>query len=418
MMGWATAAGQWLSRQSGALWRRNLCRQLGASLRLVCPLARRHVARHRLQSALLAVVVSVAVAAYILLTAVGATASRQAAAQVLPLGLPADLLAYAPGPLPADIDRRVFRVVEIDYWEPVAVAEVYTASGRYTALGLRFDSRLVAGLSLTSGRWPVGRPPGGVHGHAVFPDTAGGMIPGMVTTLGVPGQAGWHEVRVLVTGLYHSPGAPVSGPLVSLDALALLGEAVHGGVVGWLGPGYTLRSAVAKLGGLFAQGVVITRDTPQELARSLTRRSLSPVRAVMGLVVTLAAAGLFNLMLFSFLRRKRYLGTLKALGLESSELGLLLVAEAGFMSFLGMFGGWVLASGLIWGINRYNEPALRLEVGALAASAWLAAGALVLGSWIPVTLTRRATVDQLLYNRRVYLNPNPSCAQCGRCGGF
>jgi putative ABC transport system permease protein len=164
--------------------------------------------------------------------------------------------------------------------------------------------------------------------------------------------------------------------------------------------------------------VVITYDTPRVLAGDLSRRAWSPVLTVMGLVVTLAGAGLFNLMLISFLRRKRHLGMLRALGMDSSELGLLLILEAGLMSALGLFAGWGLAAALIWQLNRFHEPALHLVPGAFAVSAVLAAGILVLGSFIPVTLSRRATVDQLLYNRRVYLSPNPSCAQCGRCGGF
>ncbi|HAI21837.1 MAG TPA: hypothetical protein DCM14_08090 [Clostridiales bacterium UBA8153] len=399
-------------------WRvRDLPRWLGPAWRLVRPLAHRQLARHGLQSAMVALVVAGAVASYLVMSAAGAGAAREAMAQVRPVPLFADVLAYAPGPLPADIDRRMARAVEIGHWEMVAVAEVYTASGRYTALGLSPTSRLLEALTLTAGRWPSGTP-AGVHGHAVFPDHAVGISPGTITSLEVPGRHGWHTLHVLVTGLYRPPGAPFSGPLVDRETLIRLGDPVHQGVVGWLSPRYRLTAATARLARMFPQGTVVTRDTPGVLVLDLTRRAWSPVLTVMGLVVALAAAGLFSLMLLSFLRRKRYLGMLKALGLESSELGLLLVMEAGLMSVLGLITGWGMAAGLIWQLNRFHEPALRLGPGDLAASVLLAAGVLVLGSFIPVTLSRRATVDQLLHNRRVYLSPNPSCAQCGRCGGF
>jgi hypothetical protein len=388
-----------------------------AAWRLVSPLARRQLARHYLQAALVAMVVAAAVASYLVMSAVGAGAARQVAARVLPAPLPADVLVFAPRPLPADLDRRMLRAVEIGHWEAIAVGEVYTASGRLTALGVSFDSRLVAALTLTAGQWPAGAPQG-ADGHAVFPDTAVGVVPGMITSLEVAGRTGWRQVRVLVTGLYRPPGAPLSGPLVDREVLTGLGEPVQHGVVAWLSPGYRLSAAKTRLERMFFDGVVITYDTPRVLAGDLSRRAWSPVLTVMGLVVTLAGAGLFNLMLISFLRRKRHLGMLRALGMDSSELGLLLILEAGLMSALGLFAGWGLAAALIWQLNRFHEPALHLVPGAFAVSAVLAAGILVLGSFIPVTLSRRATVDQLLYNRRVYLSPNPSCAQCGRCGGF
>jgi len=385
--------------------------------RLVCPLALRQLARHYLQAALVAMVVAGAVASYLVMSAAGAGAAREVAARVIPAALPADVLAYAPGPLPADLDRRMLRAVEIGHWERVAVGEVYTASGRYTALGVSFDSRLVAALNLTAGQWPAGTPQG-AGAHAVFPDTALGIGPGMVTTLEVPGPAGWRQVRVLVTGLYRPLGAPITGPLVDREALVGLGEPVQQGVLAWLSPGYRLSAAKTRLERMFVGGVVIAYDTPRILAGELGRRAWSPVLTVMGLVVALAAAGLFNLMLMAFLRRKRYLGMLRALGMDSSELGLLLILEAGLMSALGLVAGWGLAAAVIWQLNRFHEPALHLVPAGFAISAVLAAGVLALGSFVPVTLSRRATVDQLLHNRRVYLSPNPSCAQCGRCGGF
>jgi hypothetical protein len=61
---------------------------------------------------------------------------------------------------------------------------------------------------------------------------------------------------------------------------------------------------------------------------------------------------------------------------------------------------------------------LTITTGSMMLGAFYSLAVFTAATWLPVTLSSRATVDQLLHNRRVYLNPNLSCAQCGRCGGF
>jgi ABC-type antimicrobial peptide transport system permease subunit len=189
-------------------------------------------------------------------------------------------------------------------------------------------------------------------------------------------------------------------------------------VAGYLTAGGSLERASSRLQQLFWDGTTVTSASGRQLAHTLGRAALSPVRTVAGMVALFAAAGVFALLLLSFLKHKRYFGILKALGMESSEVGLLLVLEGLLVAVSGTGCGWIIALVLVRVVNRHTALPLVLRAELFAASLVLAAGAFLVASWVPVALTRRATVDQLLHNRRVYLDPNPSCAQCGRCGGF
>jgi hypothetical protein len=73
---------------------------------------------------------------------------------------------------------------------------------------------------------------------------------------------------------------------------------------------------------------------------------------------------------------------------------------------------------LIHQLEQRAGMTLTLRPGAVIGAVILAIGVFYLGSLIPATISRQAPVDALLFNRRVYLNGNPSCARCGRCGGF
>jgi hypothetical protein len=73
---------------------------------------------------------------------------------------------------------------------------------------------------------------------------------------------------------------------------------------------------------------------------------------------------------------------------------------------------------LIDWLNLVVETTLIFRPGSIIWAAVFSLVVFYLGSFIPATICRQAPVNALLFNRRVYLNGNPSCAQCGRCGGF
>jgi hypothetical protein len=92
--------------------------------------------------------------------------------------------------------------------------------------------------------------------------------------------------------------------------------------------------------------------------------------------------------------------------------GLLVHGHVEFLFFVPVIAIAAIVSLVVLGRVRFAE----------CRRDWLVFGAVIgvfyLGSLIPATISRQAPVAALLFNRRVYLNGNPSCARCGRCGGF
>jgi ABC-type antimicrobial peptide transport system permease subunit len=80
--------------------------------------------------------------------------------------------------------------------------------------------------------------------------------------------------------------------------------------------------------------------------------------------------------------------------------------------------------GIVLGVVAGHYLAGLLEIGdVMPLSAYIAAvitGILTMaaGVWMPLQLIKNANCDQLLNNRPVYVISNPSCANCGLCGGI
>ena len=135
---------------------------------------------------------------------------------------------------------------------------------------------------------------------------------------------------------------------------------------------------------------------------------------VASLIVLLGTAVAITCVLtVSFLGRKRPLGIIRVLGGTISDLARMMLVEAAYMG----------APGIVLGVFAGRYLTVFLEQGSvLPASAYVVSivtGVLTLiaGVYLPVKLIKNANCDQLLNNKPVYVVSNPSCANCGLCGG-
>lgn len=162
----------------------------------------------------------------------------------------------------------------------------------------------------------------------------------------------------------------------------------------------------------FAERITSDFESLRFVRKALMRAYL-PWQAVSGMVALTAAAAVSCVLAVSFLGRKRALGILKVIGATRSDFTRLMLVECGYLGLAG------IPLGLFFGValNRFalGTP---VPISAVPISLTLGVLALCLGAFLPQRLLRNATCDQLLNNKAVYAISNPSCAECGLCGGF
>ncbi len=386
--------------------------RLAKDARLVFPLSVRQLKRSRARSVFLALVVCLAVALHLVASAATRASIESQGAQAEKIWAPAEIILYGPniivdGQLRSDLASRL----GMRYSDVAVVHEVYTSQGAAMAIGTTFPVPLFAHVGLPSELIEDVRDEDGV---GLFPKSWGYKT-GDRVWLGYRGDGGWQDVWVKVRGVYEDPDGSFSVPLVARTVFTAGGVAPNG----WLGydrnPYLVQRSVLGRLG---REDHLMTQLAGETMLTRMSSRAMGPVRVLMGMGALLAVLGVFNLLLLAFLRRKRQLGTLKALGMESSQIGLLLTLEGAILSGAGLVTGWILGTLAVALAARELETTLEITWGIYVGAALMAALVFAVATWMPVRLAKLASVDQLLHARRVYVNPNPSCTNCGRCGGF
>ncbi len=135
---------------------------------------------------------------------------------------------------------------------------------------------------------------------------------------------------------------------------------------------------------------------------------------VASLIVLLGAAVAITCILtVLFLGRKRPLGIIRVLGGTISDLARMMFVEAAYMGTPGIIVG-VFAGRYLTG---FLEQGSVLPASAYIVSIVTGVLTLIAGVYLPLRLIKNATCDQLLNNKPVYVVSNPSCANCGLCGG-
>lgn len=159
---------------------------------------------------------------------------------------------------------------------------------------------------------------------------------------------------------------------------------------------------------------VITPYSGTISLKRATKGAFSSWQFISLIVLLSAAAAITCVLTVSFLGRKRSLGIFRVLGGTVTDLRRSMALEAAYIGLpgiaLGVFAGHNLA--------RLLETGSILPGSAYVIAIITGVLTLVAGVWMPLQLIKNANCDQLLNNRPVYVISNPSCANCGLCGGI
>ena len=301
---------------------------------VVWPLARRFLRRRLLASLLTGLGVVAAVTVYLLFAAYFKATADSMAHRVQPLALPADLVVVGDRPFSSGELRRLRAVAAADAAEPFFVATVLTATGEQTLTAISLEAGPVA--ERLRGELAAGRLPAGPT-EVLLPV---GRVPSLDTGCSLiyfDAQSGtWIPSTWTVVGLYRPADNILDGPIVTPDGAArAFGQQVAAANALLIRTSWTPRQAATKVQGVLDHVRVITADAPVRESRRLVSGVLASGKTLIFLVYALAAAGLFNLVLLSFLQRKRALGTLKAIGVDNDQIAAMLVAEGLVVAVVG-----------------------------------------------------------------------------------
>ncbi len=377
------------------------------------PLALRRTRRHKLRSVLFASCVAVAVTAYLLLGAFGSSVAGHAISQVEPLSLPADVVLLKRTLSQEDV-RAVDRIPRIRIVEEGIWTDALTEVGLVSLIGVAHDSRTIANMGmLVSGSMPS------VSGEICLPEALAADCNGK--TFGVRfirDDGSMQHMELSVSGVYRPVSELMNSAVMLLSDLRVLAGIEPNVLSVHLAEGAVLADVMPRIRSDVADAVVYTPQTPGERMTSLVSRVLSPQNLALLLVFGLSVLSMLNLQLISFLERKRQIGIYRALGMDAMQTGVLLLIEALLPAVAGIIIGVAAAPYVAQQVSPLVPYVLHVTLKSKLLAVFYALISFSAATWLPVQLSARATVDQLLHNRRVYLRPNLSCANCGRCGGF
>ncbi len=159
---------------------------------------------------------------------------------------------------------------------------------------------------------------------------------------------------------------------------------------------------------------VITPYSGTISLRASAKGAYSSWQLISLIVLLSAAAAITCILTVSFLGRKRSLGIFRVLGGTVTDLRRTMAFEAAYIGLPGIVLGIFVGHNL----SKMLEIGATPPVSAYAFAAVTGVLTLTTGIWMPLQLIKNANCDQLLNNRPVYVISNPSCANCGLCGGI
>lgn len=259
------------------------------------------------------------------------------------------------------------------------------ASERY------FRERLHAADKVREGRWFSGSPGEIVLGAKVA-EEAHAKLGDEVVLLGMTQDGSISPIKGALVGIVRSGGLLDRQVLVPLERIQWLAD-LAGGATELLvfGDDYaTAAGLAARLRAVPELAPYLIQGWQQREPLASIGRVIATVRLfVIGVVVLLAAVGIWNTMTTSVLERTREIGVLRALGMTRPQVVWLVVAEAGTIAILGGAAGVLLGWGPAWllehhGIRFGDSIASQLslpisEVMRGKLTAGVAAGAFSLG---------------------------------------
>jgi ABC-type lipoprotein release transport system permease subunit len=135
----------------------------------------------------------------------------------------------------------------------------------------------------------------------------------------------------------------------------------------------------------------------------LTKAVQSPSTWVLLLIYLFMSFGVLTLSLITFLERRKELAILKSIGAENSMIVILLAMEYAIAAFIGLISSYIVLRILIPRFNWYqNLPSGTLERLGLQ-NMLVTVFALTLSLLYPILLAKLASVNQLVFKRKIPL---------------
>jgi len=133
-----------------------------------------------------------------------------------------------------------------------------------------------------------------------------------------------------------------------------------------------------------------------------TQEVAQPVFANTINAFALGAIGIFAGMFLSFLDRRKELGIMKTVGIESSKIAATISTEVVFCGVLGTLAGILIAEGLTtYYITGITGNPIVIPWTAVVRGVSVAALLLIVATYIPNAMARQGTVMELLHGRPI-----------------
>lgn len=147
-----------------------------------------------------------------------------------------------------------------------------------------------------------------------------------------------------------------------------------------------------------------TRETPALMARALAQDVQMPALNALFLAFVFVAVGLFTVMLMSFLERKRDIAIMKTVGITNDEVASVVMVETIVVAALGITLGFGLSFLLVRSFSGSAlAPVLAFRWSYAVKASVIGVVVIGLAALFPVSLARLATVNQLLFDQKIYL---------------
>ncbi|HHY75805.1 MAG TPA: ABC transporter permease [Firmicutes bacterium] len=143
-------------------------------------------------------------------------------------------------------------------------------------------------------------------------------------------------------------------------------------------------------------------DLSETMMQRATQEVAQPVFANTINAFALGAIGIFAGMFLSFLDRRKELGIMKTVGIESSKIAATISTEVVFCGVLGTLAGILIAEGLTtYYITGITGNPIVIPWTAVVRGVSVAALLLIVATYIPNAMARQGTVMELLHGRPI-----------------
>ncbi len=223
------------------------------------------------------------------------------------------------------------------------------------------------------------------------------------------------DVPIIWEGMYHQHDITqlqeygTRGPGARLLALFDLGGARTdaSSAIRDLGFAFQQMSSSSLAGGIaytFRASGGLVPDQAEVMARTLAQDIQMPAINALFLAFVFVAIGLFTVMLLSFYDRRRDIAIMKTVGIANSDVAAVIIAEIATVTIASVLVAAGLStfavkslSGSVW------AGVLKVQWGNIVKGAFVGFCVMALSAIFPVSLAHVATVNQLLYDQRIYL---------------